>query len=168
MPAPTPSIRQTVLVNQLIHAALGMGVLMFLGVVIVARNSTAHPHPAPLPPVLFATFAVSSIVAGLVLYRFMLPSALPEQANDRAADQEMCFGEFLRRYQKPMLVRAALAEGAALFGCAMLFMEKGSTAASPWYFCGPIAFLALQAMTFPTEMKLRDLYESLRRNRVSR
>jgi hypothetical protein len=168
MPAPTPSIRQTVLTNQLIHAALGMGVLMFLGVVIAARSSAGSPHPAPFPPLIFAVFAVSSIAAGLVLYRFMLPSTIPPQANDRQADQDACFGEFLRRYQKPMLVRAALAEGAALFGCVMLFMEKGTTAASPWYFCGPIAFLALQAMTFPTEMKLRELYESLRRSRVSR
>lgn len=168
MPAPAPTVRQTVLINQLIHSALGMGVLMFLGVVIVTRSSAATPHPAPLPPFLFAAFAVSSIAAGLVLYRFMLPATLPPQANDRQTDQEACFGEFLRRYQKPMLMRAALAEGAALFGCVMLLMEKGTTAASPWYFCGPVAFLALQAMTFPTELKLRELYESLRRNRVSR
>lgn len=168
MPSPAPAIRQTILTNQLIHAALGMGVLMFLGIVIVTRGDAVQPHPAPFPPFLFAAFALSSIAAGLVLHRIMLPATIPPDANDRQADQEACFGGFLRRYQKPMLVRAALAEGAALFGCVMLFIEKGSTAASPWYFSGPVAFLALQALTFPTEVKMRELYESLRRTRVSR
>ena len=127
----------------LIHLAMLMGIVIFIGVAVYSRLSSGTPV-IPLSaamPMLFVVMAVSLVCLPL---SFVIPRRLTAQAAEKPT-----FAGKLRAFQIACILRVALLEAPALIATAALFITGVYG-----FLAVPLIALVLMAMNIPTVTKI--------------
>lgn len=143
-----PKFEGSVRAMQIIAAALIMGVLMFLGVVLVVTAGKLDGQPEMIT-MIAAGFAflmlVNHFVIPPIIGKAQLKQALAAGMNQKQDDERI--QEYCGVYQTQMIVGFALLEGAAFFNLVAMMMEH--CAAS-------IAVVALLLLVMVAKFPTRD------------
>jgi membrane protein YdbS with pleckstrin-like domain len=158
---------QRLRVMQIIAMALILGVSSFLGIVLylVSQNNGQGMAPNALVPLM-------SLLAGLFLVIAAVLASIIAAAQTRSMLRQIASGSWrppprtnpndyhsdaaklLAVRQTTLIVKLALFEGAALFGC-LAYMLQGQ----PFVLAVILAALGLMLVNFPTERRVRTWLE---------
>lgn len=152
---------------QILCGALGMGILIFTGVVIFLHFQGMAKAPTPKPEN-FQFSTVLSLVHGLAgisilgmaffLPLFLLKQGLNQETSDEADLGQQCLGRITGYY----IVKMALLEGIALLGLVVCLLSSmnGVLYRESVYWANlatPFIFWAILLSEFPTEKRMIDL-----------
>lgn len=151
---------------QLVQVGLVMGVVMFMGVVLVLTRTPTAVETPPDPQL----FKILSGVNALLLLQgypvaFFLFNALTKPKKIGPVEgPEDAVRKALGVFRSAMMLRAALLEGPALFGLVVIFLAHAQGALEPnaWIWANtlaPMLFLAATGVSFLTKKRLVDLIE---------
>ena len=131
----------------IIHMALVMGVVLF-GIVAIVVTAQKEAHEMLLLPAIASGMAFSNLIIASFVYKTGIAKINPGE------DIQSLFGKI----QGMQLVRMAMMEGAAIFGCVCILLG-GKT---PLYYglsAFPIiAFLAAAIIWFPSQSNLIKVF----------
>ncbi len=160
--------------QQLIHVALALGVLMFLGVIVVLAvigSSDAPGDDATVPQLLsyiHPLLLITALAAGHIARNSMLHPARLTEPNPRI-QADGAAQLVVMKIAAADLVRLALLEGCALFGLVILLISHlgGVLSAQPLYWfnaASAVIMVAFVAMRFPNKERY---LETVRQAQVS-
>ena len=147
-----PKFDQQLRVMQIIAVALMMGVLMFLGVVLVMTQGDVFGMQQPgLITIIAAGFAFIMIVNHFVIPSIIANAQLKRLAGGGTSDaeKEQRIASLASVYQVQLIVGLALLEGAAFFNLIALMIGKSAASIAV-----VVVLLSLMLLKFPTRTKV--------------
>lgn len=147
-----PEFEAAIRAMKIIAGALIMGVLVFLGIVLViTKGEIGGMENADILTIIAAGFGFLMIVNHLVIPRVISGAQLKLAAEKGLADQDEVAKakQVCGVYQAQMIVGFALLEGAAFFNLIVLMLEKSVASLGV-----VILLLSLMAIRFPTRDKV--------------
>jgi hypothetical protein len=139
-------------VMQIIAGALMMGVLMFLGVVLVITKGDVLRQENPgIVTMIAAGFAVLMIVNHLVIPGLITKAQLNQFKSQDSDEQnsEQKRASLLGIYRMQLIITLALLEGAAFFNLVSVLIEHHVISLT-----AAVVLLGLMAVRFPTRTKV--------------
>ena len=153
---------------QILCGALGMGILLFSGVVLFLYFQGMAKAPLPKPDAFQLSTMLSLVhgVAGISLLGmafflplFILKQVLNQEAPEEAQLGQQCFGRIMGYY----IMKMGILEGVALLGlvtCLLSSMNGVLYRESAYWLnlLTPFLFWAILLTEFPTEKRILDLF----------
>jgi hypothetical protein len=173
----TPNIR----VLQIIHGAIALGVIMFMGVVIfLFLTPTAHPDPRELKDaydlikvltlahimIAAGVYTVARVVFNLLLGASALQDGVAKEMKDAQGRAITNSGEkLLFIIRSALIVRLAMLEAPALFGLVicLLAVTNGTIYQTSLIWLNAVTALILigfVSITFPNKERLEEIFNS--------
>lgn len=160
--------------------ALLASVFLYLGIAIAVLSKVAMKPQIPFMPFVLGglslVIAVLSFVLPPVIYAQVakaveidvkdevVPSAFPSRYREALpkrqifSDPQAATNKAFALFMTPFILSLALSEAIALFGLILVQMGFGVLTGLPFFFVGAV----LIALRFPTEAKVRDMFEKAR------
>lgn len=160
--------------------ALLASVFMHLGIAVAVLSKNAIKPQIPFMPFMLGglslAIAVVSFVLPPVTYRQaakavqveikdeVVPSAFPSRYREAMpkrqifSDPQAATNSAYALFMAPFILSLALSEAIAIFGLVLVQMGFGVVTGLPFFFAGAV----LIALRFPTESKVRDMFEEAR------
>jgi hypothetical protein len=138
-------------VMRILHAALCLGVLFFLGIVLALAPLIKPPPEVPLISYVIAGFAVVSCALAWLMPTVGTPSARRRQTTDQPDSDRDRWWEL---YQTRLILRCAPLEGGA-FAQLIAYLLEGQ----PFILGLGVALFLLLAVQFPTRERVERWVE---------
>ena len=147
--------RKMVLTSQIIVAALFIGCLFFLLIVLLIVPGTLGS--SDLGPDKPLTCAALVAAFGILAARIIVPGVITNQMLQQLAQRkskEPDWKDLFGVYQSTLIIKAAMLEGATFLLVIAYMVEH-----SPWTLAVAVVFLLLLAMHMPTPLRVDDWIE---------